>query len=58
VYNALFHGSRQQDKRMGGYEGKTVQVRSSWLALMSIMSDGEIALSMSLRHEIAPGAAT
>ncbi len=63
----LLHGTWQKDDRIQAYEGKTVQVRSSRLALMSVMSDGEITqLSMPLRYEIqpralavlAPGAAT
>ena len=53
----LFHGSWQQDKRIRRYEGTTVQVRSSALALMSVMSDGEIAqLTMPLHYEIQPRA--
>ena len=53
----LFHGSWQQDKRIRTYVGKTVQVRSSRLALMSVMSDGEIAqLSTPLHYEIQPRA--
>ncbi|WP_162907534.1 diacylglycerol/lipid kinase family protein [Allorhizocola rhizosphaerae] len=63
----LFDGSWQRDERILRFEGKTVQVRSSRLALMSVMSDGEIAqLAMPLDYEIrpralavlAPGAAT
>jgi diacylglycerol kinase family enzyme len=63
----LFDGSWQHDPRIRKYEGKSVQVRSSKLRLMSVMSDGEIAqLSMPLHYELqpralavlAPGAAT
>lgn len=62
----LFNGGWRQDERIRAYEGKTVEVRSSKLALMSVMSDGEIAqLTTPLRYEIqqralavlAPGAA-
>jgi diacylglycerol kinase family enzyme len=57
VATKLFHGSWQQDARIRAYEGTTVQVSSSNLALMSVMSDGEIAqLSMPLRYEIQPRA--
>jgi diacylglycerol kinase family enzyme len=57
VATKLFHGSWQQDRRIRKYEGKTVQVESTDLALMSVMSDGEIAqLSMPLRYEIKPRA--
>jgi diacylglycerol kinase family enzyme len=57
VATKLFHGSWQQDKRIRTYEGVTVEVRSSELALMSVMSDGELAqLSMPLRYEIKPRA--
>jgi diacylglycerol kinase family enzyme len=57
VAGNLFRGSWQEDERIRTYEGKTVEVRSSELALMSVMSDGEIAqLSMPLRYEILPRA--
>lgn len=57
VTTKLFHGTWQQDERIRAYEGTTVEVRSSTLALMSVMSDGEIAqLSMPLRYEIQPRA--
>jgi diacylglycerol kinase family enzyme len=55
VATKLFHGNWQQDVRIRRYQGKSVQVRSSRLALMSVMSDGEIAqLSLPLRYEIQP----
>jgi diacylglycerol kinase family enzyme len=57
VATKLFHGGWQQDKRIRTYEGTTVEVRSSKLSLMSVMSDGEIAqLPMPLRYEIQPRA--
>lgn len=57
IATKLFHGSWQQDDRIRTYEGKTVHVRSSKLALLSVMSDGEIAqLSMPLHYEIQPRA--
>jgi diacylglycerol kinase family enzyme len=57
VATKLFHGSWQADERIRTYEGKTVEVRSSRLALMSVMSDGEVAqLFMPLRYEIQPRA--
>ncbi|HZM77083.1 MAG TPA: hypothetical protein VFC19_15220 [Candidatus Limnocylindrales bacterium] len=53
----LLEGSWQRDKRIRVYEGKSVQIRSSKLALMSVMSDGEIAqLSLPLHYEILPRA--
>jgi diacylglycerol kinase family enzyme len=57
VATKLFQGNWQQDRRIRKYEGTTVEVRSSDLALMSVMSDGEIAqLSMPLRYQIQPRA--
>lgn len=57
VAGKLFHGSWQEDERIRKYEGKTVEVRSSTQALMSVMSDGEIAqLSTPLHYEILPRA--
>lgn len=53
----LFNGGWRQDERIRSYEGKTVEVRSSKLALMSVMSDGEIAqLTTPLRYEVQPKA--
>lgn len=57
VVAKLFNGGWQQDKRIRVYEGKTVEVRSTRLALMSVMSDGENAqLATPLRYEIRPRA--
>ncbi|MFI5843221.1 diacylglycerol/lipid kinase family protein [Catenuloplanes sp. NPDC051500] len=57
VVAKLFNGGWRQDERIRAYEGKTVEVRSSKLALMSVMSDGEIAqLTTPLRYEIRPRA--
>ena len=57
VVAQLFNGGWQQDERIRAYEGKTVEVRSSRLALMSVMSDGENAqLATPLRYEIRPRA--
>lgn len=53
----LFQGNWQEDDRIHAYEGRIVDVRSSQLGLMSVMSDGEIAqLPLPLRYEIQPGA--
>ncbi|RKE05808.1 diacylglycerol kinase family enzyme [Catellatospora citrea] len=53
----LFHGSWQRDPRIRTYEGENVQVRSSRVESMSVMSDGEIdRLTMPLRYEIRPRA--
>ncbi|MDP9793788.1 diacylglycerol kinase family enzyme [Catenuloplanes nepalensis] len=57
VVTKLFNGGWQQDERIRVYEGKTVEVRSTRLALMSVMSDGENAqLATPLRYEIRPRA--
>ncbi|MDQ0364444.1 diacylglycerol/lipid kinase family protein [Catenuloplanes indicus] len=57
VVAKLFNGGWQQDERIRVYEGKTVEVRSTRLALMSVMSDGENAqLATPLRYEIRPRA--
>ncbi|MEV4512383.1 diacylglycerol kinase family protein [Dactylosporangium sp. NPDC049525] len=57
VATKLFRGNWQQDPRIRAYEGRTVQVTSPRLALMSVMSDGEIGqLNLPLRYAIQPGA--
>ncbi|MDR7275258.1 diacylglycerol/lipid kinase family protein [Catenuloplanes atrovinosus] len=57
VVAKLFNGGWRHDERIRVYEGKTVEVRSSRLALMSVMSDGENAqLATPLRYEIRPRA--
>ncbi|MFD1373914.1 diacylglycerol/lipid kinase family protein [Actinoplanes sichuanensis] len=53
----LFRGDWQQDRRIQRHEGRTVRVASPHMAMMSVMSDGEIArLSMPLTFEIRPRA--
>ncbi|MFC4038592.1 diacylglycerol/lipid kinase family protein [Dactylosporangium siamense] len=57
VAGKLFRGNWQQDPRIRRYEGRAVQVRSSGPAMMSVMSDGEIAqLSVPLRYDLQPRA--
>jgi diacylglycerol kinase family enzyme len=50
-------GSWLTDRRLSSYEGSTVQVRSSQVGVMSVMSDGEVVqLPMPLRYELVPRA--
>ncbi|MET7424731.1 diacylglycerol kinase family protein [Dactylosporangium sp. NPDC005555] len=57
VAAGLIRGSWQRDGRVRTYTGETVRMESPSLAMMSVMSDGEIAqLTMPLRYGIRPRA--
>jgi diacylglycerol kinase family enzyme len=50
-------GTWLTDRRLRTYEGESVQVHTSQLTMMSVMSDGEIVqLEVPLRYEIEPRA--
>ncbi len=53
----LRDGTWQADKRLRSYHGRRVEVSSSQLDMMTVMSDGEVSqLSMPLRYDIQPRA--
>lgn len=59
VATRLLDGSWLRDRRLLTYQGQTVEIRSSTLTFMSVMSDGEIAqLELPLTYEIRPRALT
>ncbi|HEY6740186.1 MAG TPA: diacylglycerol kinase family protein [Actinopolymorphaceae bacterium] len=53
----LLDGTWQHAKRLRTYHGRTVEISSEHLELVSVMNDGEsVQLSMPLRYEILPKA--